>query len=176
MIISFANPTSYPVKQQGLSRYFTPQRLTPITPRIVRFKSVSGLLCLLCLALVADAQEVQRPSQVGERAAELRTRPPEINDYNLKVGPVLLKVNASMTAEWNNNLKSLRLERAADFSLTTSADVKLRWQVTRTSVRILRPRARLRDTTIGYARLPPPFAGSGALLARYKRVSHFRPH
>ncbi len=144
MIISFANPTSYPVKQQGLSRYFTPQRLTPITPRIVRFKSVSGLLCLLCLALVADAQEVQRPSQVGERAAELRTRPPEINDYNLKVGPVLLKVNATMTAEFNDNINTAKVNPEADLILTPSVGITLRWQATRANVVSF-------DTTLGYS-------------------------
>ncbi len=72
-----------------------------------RFPKRIALVCLLPLLLVPSvvrSQDAVRPSLAGEAASEARRQDVDRIPYNLLVGPVRLRVGASVGVEYNDNI------------------------------------------------------------------------
>jgi len=71
------------------------------------------------------SQELPRPSMA--RSQTVTALP---SDYNLKLGPVLMNVNASMGAEYNSNVALSSSGAQSDFILSPQVGVVAQWPVT----------------------------------------------
>jgi len=79
------------------------------------------------------AQESFRPSEVSEAAAELRNRAPIPTDYNLEIGPVLLKATGGVSFQVNDNITLSQNNREADILVGPTLNLNLTWPVTRSN-------------------------------------------
>lgn len=76
------------------------------------------------------AQEALRESWVGERSALARHQRTEEQHYNLKLGQLGLKIDASLESEFNDNVNVSGTVPQRDVVLRPHLDLRSHWQVT----------------------------------------------
>ena len=77
----------------------------------------------------AKAQGIERESLSGESiAAQLRQSSVSPN-YNLKIGPVGIRLDASLTTSYSDNINLSKAERIGDFTTTPSVGLNAHWAV-----------------------------------------------
>lgn len=90
--------------------------------------SRNSILCGVCLvgasALAQDAVEQSEAVDVGRRA---RKQAIDRNLYNLKAGPVLMRFDALMGFEFNDNPQLLENPKEVDFAFHPQVDVAALW-------------------------------------------------
>jgi len=123
-------------------------RSSPTFPFIPRRPSRFFKIALACLGISLWAgplpgQEAIRPSVAGEAAAALRKQPIQTTDYNLEVGPVLLKVTGGIGVQYNDNINLSETGRQADIIVSPAVNINLNWPVTRSNTLSL-------TTSLGY--------------------------
>jgi hypothetical protein len=99
-------------------------------PRKLRFL----LLCVYMLTLTsmmhrASAQGIERESLSGENVADELRQSGANPVYNLRLGPVTVRAEADVTANFNDNIGLSKDGRIADIVLTPSATLHALWQV-----------------------------------------------
>jgi hypothetical protein len=94
-------------------------------------------LCLLALGFAllgaadkAAAQGIERQSLAGEGAADALKQSEDSQAYNLQLGPVSIRADASVTTEFNDNINIAKNGRQADGIIQPSVGIAGAWQVT----------------------------------------------
>lgn len=85
----------------------------------------SFLASLLALPLLSHAQVDQTP----DFAPFLLDQRVEREDYNLRLGPVLVDVIATLGLEYNDNINTSEVEPISDFILQPGVSFGLKWQI-----------------------------------------------
>jgi hypothetical protein len=104
--------------------------------RKARLTRALELLCLLALvwlglAAKAAAQGIESESLAGESAAEAAdNKTPGGQPYNLQLGAVSLRVDATASVSYNDNINISRTDRENDFIITPLVDIHGLWQAT----------------------------------------------
>lgn len=82
------------------------------------------------------------------------------SDYNLKLGPVLLNTNATIGAEFNDNIGLTNSGAKSDFILTPQVGVSAQWPITASNTLTL-------STSIGYSKylIHPQYDTGNVLLS-----------
>jgi hypothetical protein len=108
-----------------------------ICNRLGRLQRRAGSLGLLLLGLVlfgavdqASAQGIERESIAGEGAADALQQSQDNQPYNLQLGPVNIRADASVTSEFNDNITISKDGREADAIIQPSAGLTGSWKVT----------------------------------------------
>jgi hypothetical protein len=100
-------------------------------------------LVLICLN-TARAQDAVRPSLAGEAASEARRQDIDRLPYNLMVGPVRLRVSATMGIEYNDNITYAEVNKEDDVIFHPQLNVDAIWPITQINTLTL-------DLGIGYS-------------------------
>src|SRR5262245_11043257 len=79
-------------------------RLVPLHPSVFFLSRSIFFLLLLCIASTVSAQDAVRPSLAGEETAEARRQSFDKIPYNLQLGPMKLRFNATLGFEYNDNV------------------------------------------------------------------------
>ena len=103
-----------------------------------------GWLALLCAAPLLHAQDAVRPSLAGEAMAESRRQDIDRIPYNLMMGPVRLRVSATVGVEYNDNITYAEENTQDDVIIRPNLDVDAIWPITQLNTLRL-------DLGIGYA-------------------------
>jgi hypothetical protein len=100
-------------------------------------RPVQQSLCLFLLGLAllggadkAAAQGIERESMAGQGAADALKQSQENQAYNLQLGPVNIRADASVTASFNDNINIAKDGRQADGIIQPSLGLTGAWQVT----------------------------------------------
>jgi len=93
------------------------------------------LVCTTVLLLLAGghwlcAQGIERQSLAGESAAEAARGSDTNQPYNLQLGPVTLRADASLSASYNDNIDIAHTGRISDVILTPNLNLHALWQAT----------------------------------------------
>jgi hypothetical protein len=109
-------------------------------------KSVALLFVMLMLIATAGvyAQDAVRPSLAGQAASDARQQDVSRIPYNLLLGPVRLRVGASVGAEYNDNVTYAETNEQDDFIITPNLTLDAIWPVTQLNTLRL-------DLGIGYS-------------------------
>ena len=78
----------------------------------------------------AKAQGIERLSLSGESVAEQLQRTGDDQPYNLRLGPVSVRADADVTAQFNDNIGLTKDGRAADCIVTPEATLHASWKLT----------------------------------------------
>ena len=78
----------------------------------------------------AMAQGIERESLSGSGVADQLRQTGDSQDYNLKLGPVTLRVDADVDTGYNDNINLVQTGRISDFIVTPMLTVHGNWQVT----------------------------------------------
>lgn len=90
-----------------------------------------GGLAFAIVSLPAGAQEAIRMSLAGEASAEARRRAAtSFNYYNLKLGPVAWRFEASAGVQYHDNITYSQYAPKSDFILRPQLDTAMRWTLT----------------------------------------------
>lgn len=97
-------------------------------PAMVWCLLVILLLVLTCpIALCQDALQTLN----GDRQAQAnQPQMSQLNDYNLKTGPINLRFQAALKTEFNDNVNYTETNRQADFIFRPAANVRAFWPIT----------------------------------------------
>lgn len=79
---------------------------------------------------LASAQDALRYSLAGEKAAEARRRALENQDYNLRLGTVSVRLDASLSLEYNDSVNLSDVQGQDDFILQPQFNSRLHWPIT----------------------------------------------
>src|SRR5712691_2856287 len=94
----------------------------------------SATLLFVVSMLVATAgvygQDAVRPSLAGQEASDARQEDVSRIPYNLLLGPVRLRVGASVEAEYNDNITYAEVNTKDDFIITPNLTIDAIWPVT----------------------------------------------
>src|SRR5438309_2685713 len=108
----------------------------------------SATLLFVTSMLVATAgvyaQDAVRPSLAGQEASDARQEDVSRIPYNLLLGPVRLRVGASVEAEYNDNITYAEVNTKDDFIITPNLTIDAIWPVTQLNTLRL-------DLGVGYA-------------------------
>jgi hypothetical protein len=97
------------------------------------------LYCRLVAALVvsillgsenANAQESIRPSLAGSLSAEARRPVIDTGQYNIQLGPALLRMSTLLDLEYNDNIALSETNRKSDLIVEPLLNTNVLWQVT----------------------------------------------
>ena len=77
----------------------------------------------------ARAQGIERESLSGESVAEQLRQSGDNEPYNLRLGPVTLRLDADITTSFDDNVNFAKTGRIADILITPSTLVHARWKV-----------------------------------------------
>ncbi len=99
---------------------------------------------LLCGPSILRAQDAVRPSLAGEAAAEARRQDIDRIPYNLMMGPVRLRVSATVGVEYNDNINFAEVNTQDDVIIRPNVDIDAIWPVTQLNTLRL-------DLGLGYA-------------------------
>jgi hypothetical protein len=77
----------------------------------------------------AKAQGIDRESLSGESAAEQLQQSGVNQPYNLRLGPVTLRLEADTTVSYNDNINLANTGQIADILITPNATIHARWTV-----------------------------------------------
>src|SRR3984893_13864231 len=109
----------------------------PMSHRAASFHrdcSWRAALPLAILLLVATAgiyaQDAVRPSLSGQEAYEARQQDVSRIPYNLLLGPVRLRVGATVGAEYNDNVTYAETNTQDDFIITPNVTLDAIWPIT----------------------------------------------
>jgi hypothetical protein len=123
----------------------------PMSHRAARFhrdhfvKSAPLLIAMALLASVsAYAQDAVRPSLAGQDAYNARQEDVSRIPYNLLVGPVRLRVGATVGVEYNDNINYAEVNTKDDVIVTPNLTLDMIWPVTQLNTLRL-------DLGIGYS-------------------------
>jgi hypothetical protein len=99
--------------------------LSTASPR----RSLLGAVLLFCLgAGLLPAQDSIHPSLAGAYAAAATRPAMDTSDYNLKLGPAVIKLTDSFNIELNDNINLTQSDRKADLLLEPFLDARAFWQ------------------------------------------------
>jgi hypothetical protein len=110
-------------------------------------KSPKILLVMSMMAFVAAglyAQDAVRPSLAGQEASDARQEDVSRIPYNLLLGPVRFRVGASISAEYNDNIRYSEINTQDDVIITPNVTLDAIWPVTQLNTLRL-------DLGLGYA-------------------------
>ena len=96
--------------------------------KIRRYTACLVILTLLGIGTKTQAQETLRESMTGEAAVE-GVKGGNNGDTNLQLGPVKLRVSASLDTSFNDNINVAKTGRLDDFIVTPHGDVTGSWQI-----------------------------------------------
>jgi len=85
---------------------------------------------MISLAAVAGAQEAFRASLAGQDAAEAKKRAMTNQRYNLKLGPVSMRLQAGLMTEVTDNVRNTSTDEQADLSVRPQINTVAFWPVT----------------------------------------------
>src|SRR6266403_910908 len=106
-------------------------RLSPLHRDQLR-KSV--MLLFVTSMLVATegvyAQDAVRPSLAGQESSDARQQDVSRIPYNLLLGPVRFRVGASVSGEYNDNIRYSEINEQDDFIITPSLSLDAIWPIT----------------------------------------------
>ena len=71
------------------------------------------------------AQDAVRPSLAGQAASEARQEDVSRIPYNLLLGPVRVRVGATVGAEYNDNVNYAEVNEQDDFIITPSVSLEI---------------------------------------------------
>ena len=94
-----------------------------------RSKLVIGVGVAAC-SLHARGQEALRESIIGENAALVRRERAAAENYNIKAGPVNLRFDSILDAEFNDNINVSDQFAQSDFIFRPHLNMRTLWQVT----------------------------------------------
>ena len=96
-----------------------------------RLNAARHTACFLFLAAatIALGQDAWRESAAARRASLVQKDSLQNNDYNIKAGPVLVKLNAAFGTEWNDNVTLSDKNASSDFALTPSFNIGAYWPI-----------------------------------------------
>jgi outer membrane protein assembly factor BamA len=100
-----------------------------------RRQKIGAFFCLLAILLVGFvkngvAQEPAAESLAGENAADALKQAQTNQPYNLQLGPVSLRADATVAASFNDNVNIAKDGRQADCIISPTVGVTGNWQVT----------------------------------------------
>src|SRR5947208_9214721 len=109
-------------------------------------KLIAGLFVATTLVAIADirAQDAVRPSLAGQQASDAREQDVSRIPYNLLLGPVRFRVGASVTGEYNDNIRYSENNEQDDFIISPALSLDAIWPITQLNTLRL-------DLGIGYA-------------------------
>src|SRR5207248_10182573 len=94
----------------------------------------SATLLFVTSMLVATAgvyaQDAVRPSLAGQQASDAREQDVSRIPYNLLLGPVRFRVGASVTGEYNDNIRYSENNEQDDFIISPALSLDAIWPVT----------------------------------------------
>lgn len=86
-------------------------------------------LVLLVSASAAVAQDAWRESAAAQRATLAQKESLKNDDYNIKAGPLQIKLNASLGTEFNDNVTLADVNPSSDFAILPQFNVGIFWPV-----------------------------------------------
>src|SRR5213082_4004915 len=109
-----------------------------IRRRVVSFhrdqfrKSITLLFALSMLLAIAGvyAQDAIRPSLAGQASSDARQEDVSRIPYNLLLGPVRLRVGATVGVEYNDNVNYAETNEQDDFIVTPNLTLDMIWPIT----------------------------------------------
>src|SRR5438067_4247175 len=95
-------------------------------------KSIMLLFVLSMLLAIASvyAQDAVRRSLAGQQASDAREQDVSRIPYNLLLGPVRFRVGASVTGEYNDNIRYSENNEQDDFIISPALSLDAIWPVT----------------------------------------------
>src|SRR5881394_698059 len=103
--------------------------VSPSRDRFCKSVALSFLMSILAAAGVY-AQDAIRPSLAGQEASEARQEDVSRIPYNLLLGPMRVRVGATVGAEYNDNINYAEVHTEDDFIVTPSLTLDMIWPVT----------------------------------------------
>ena len=79
---------------------------------------------------LAHAQGIDRESLSGESVAEELRQSGDNQPYNVKLGPVAVRVDADLTTSYNDNITLSKNAPIGDFIITPATTLRAEWKVT----------------------------------------------
>lgn len=95
--------------------------------RFVRFCVASALVCT---AGSVWGQDAFRSFNAGREASDVRKRAIQNEDYNLSLGPLKVRASGSLSAEYNDNVTLVEVNRLDDYILMPRLDLNATMPVT----------------------------------------------
>ncbi len=93
------------------------------------FKAVAVPVSLTALASAAHAQDIVRPSMTRAYAPETRRYVNEEPNYNIRAGSVSLLLDASVFAEYNDNVNLSSVNKQDDIIIRPTIGVTAKWEL-----------------------------------------------
>ena len=112
-----------------------------------QIRTSATILCVMSMMVATAglyAQDAVRPSLAGQEASDARQEDVSRIPYNLLLGPVRLRVGASVEAEYNDNITYAEVNTKDDFIITPNLTIDAIWPVTQLNTLRL-------DLGVGYA-------------------------
>ncbi|PYK31589.1 MAG: hypothetical protein DME57_03155 [Verrucomicrobia bacterium] len=103
--------------------------VSPSRDHFCKSVALSFLMSILAAAGVY-AQDAIRPSLAGQEASEARQEDVSRIPYNLLLGPMRVRVGATVGAEYNDNINYAEVNEEDDFIITPSLTLDMIWPVT----------------------------------------------
>src|SRR5450631_41111 len=95
-----------------------------MSPHKLRFIFVCAFVCALTgMTDKAKAQGIERVSLSGENLAEQLRQSGVNQTYNMRLGPVTLRVEADTSISYNDNINLAKTGRISDFVVTPSFEI-----------------------------------------------------
>src|SRR5436309_3311767 len=117
--------------------------VSPSRDHFCKSVALSFLMSILAAAGVY-AQDAIRPSLAGQEASEARQEDVSRIPYNLLLGPMRVRVGATVGAEYNDNINYAEVNTQDDFIITPSLSLDAIWPITQLNTLRL-------DLGIGYS-------------------------
>ena len=96
----------------------------------IRHAGFALLIPFVLAGSIVRAQDAIRPSLAGEASAEARRQEVDHIPYNLRVGPIRLRVSATMGVEYNDNVNVAEVDTQEDFIFRPQVNISALWPVT----------------------------------------------